>query len=314
MKSFQPKAEGNPSGVDGTNDPPGDAAGSGPGGAAAAGAETGRPSDASEHTTPEPLSCPAPAAAATSKSFGHSLEPSPIGLEPMAPRWATPSDNGDHASVTDPDAQLFRKSQGTGAILCHMGHALMVRGAARHRFEACAERQRPRRPGRADPGRWPCRTPRGTRHDPPPVPGLYPPPHAGHRQGLRQRRLRRRSATTPGPGRNDLPDRFLTPSAAPPATTTAPRPGSTARRSRSLSAGARPSEAWRRQSERPQTGEMAVDGSVRGDWPFLDLVGLADLIDAHARDHEKLRRADRASRQRRLRDADIGSLPSARGQ
>jgi transposase len=36
-----------------------------------------------------------------------------------------PSDNGDHASATDPDARLFRKSRGTGAVLCFMGHALM---------------------------------------------------------------------------------------------------------------------------------------------------------------------------------------------
>ncbi|HKO58212.1 MAG TPA: IS5 family transposase [Thermoanaerobaculia bacterium] len=36
-----------------------------------------------------------------------------------------PSDNGDHASTTDPDARLFRKSRGTGAVLCFMGHALM---------------------------------------------------------------------------------------------------------------------------------------------------------------------------------------------
>jgi hypothetical protein len=30
-----------------------------------------------------------------------------------------------HASTTDPDARLFRKSRGTGAILCFMGHTLM---------------------------------------------------------------------------------------------------------------------------------------------------------------------------------------------
>jgi transposase len=33
--------------------------------------------------------------------------------------------NETHASTTDPDARLFRKSRGTGAALCFMGHALM---------------------------------------------------------------------------------------------------------------------------------------------------------------------------------------------
>ena len=33
--------------------------------------------------------------------------------------------NATHASTIDPDARLFRKSRGTGAILCFMGHTLM---------------------------------------------------------------------------------------------------------------------------------------------------------------------------------------------
>ena len=33
--------------------------------------------------------------------------------------------NATHASVSDPDAQLYKKSPGTGAVLCFMGHALM---------------------------------------------------------------------------------------------------------------------------------------------------------------------------------------------
>lgn len=33
--------------------------------------------------------------------------------------------NATHASVTDPDARLYKKSPGTGAMLCFMGHALM---------------------------------------------------------------------------------------------------------------------------------------------------------------------------------------------
>ncbi|MBA3910937.1 MAG: IS5/IS1182 family transposase [Rhodobacter sp.] len=33
--------------------------------------------------------------------------------------------NATHASTTDPDARLYKKSSGTGAMLCFMGHALM---------------------------------------------------------------------------------------------------------------------------------------------------------------------------------------------
>lgn len=33
--------------------------------------------------------------------------------------------NATHASTTDPDARLYKKSPGTGAMLCFMGHALM---------------------------------------------------------------------------------------------------------------------------------------------------------------------------------------------
>lgn len=33
--------------------------------------------------------------------------------------------NATHASTTDPDAMLYRKSPGTGAVLCYMGHVLM---------------------------------------------------------------------------------------------------------------------------------------------------------------------------------------------
>ena len=33
--------------------------------------------------------------------------------------------NATHASITDPDARLYKKSPGTGAMLCFIGHALM---------------------------------------------------------------------------------------------------------------------------------------------------------------------------------------------
>lgn len=37
----------------------------------------------------------------------------------------TKRSNDTHASLTDPDARLYRKSAGTGARLCYMGHVLM---------------------------------------------------------------------------------------------------------------------------------------------------------------------------------------------
>jgi len=33
--------------------------------------------------------------------------------------------NATHVSTTDPDARLYKKSPGTGAVLCFVGHALM---------------------------------------------------------------------------------------------------------------------------------------------------------------------------------------------
>jgi hypothetical protein len=44
--------------------------------------------------------------------------------------------NATHASVTDPQARLYRKSPGVGALLCFMGHALMEN---RNGFVAQAE-------------------------------------------------------------------------------------------------------------------------------------------------------------------------------
>jgi hypothetical protein len=63
-------------------------------------------------------------------------EPTPSEIDPMS-RPTRQSRNADidfrgekrsnatHASTTDPDALLYKKSPGTGAMLCFMGHALM---------------------------------------------------------------------------------------------------------------------------------------------------------------------------------------------
>ncbi|RBP77749.1 hypothetical protein DFO80_1549 [Rhodobacter sp. 140A] len=37
--------------------------------------------------------------------------------------------NATHASITDPEARLYKKSPGTGAMLCFIGHALMENGS-----------------------------------------------------------------------------------------------------------------------------------------------------------------------------------------
>lgn len=98
MKSFQPKADtAPPDQVDEPDDPP------------------PPPSPPSDTTAPEP---------------------SNTEIEPM-PRKTSRNRNAEsdfrghkrsnatHASVTDPQARLYKKSPGAGAILCFMGHTLM---------------------------------------------------------------------------------------------------------------------------------------------------------------------------------------------
>jgi transposase len=98
MKSFQPKAEANPPENEGPGDPP------------------------APDTTLEPDPETAP-----SKT--------PAETDPM-PRTSRRRNaevdfkgekrsNATHASTTDPDARLYKKSPGTGALLCFMGHSLM---------------------------------------------------------------------------------------------------------------------------------------------------------------------------------------------
>jgi hypothetical protein len=95
IKSFQPKADAAPPDDEGTGDPP------------ASGA------------TPETTPSETPA------------ETDPMPHNPKVHRNAEVDfmgetrSNATHASITDPDARLYKKSPGTGAILCFMGHALM---------------------------------------------------------------------------------------------------------------------------------------------------------------------------------------------
>jgi len=99
MKSFQPKAEATPPDDEGPGDPPAP--------------------DTPLEPTPETAPSETPA------------ETDPMPRNSRRHRNAEVDFKGEkrsnatHASVTDPDARLYKKSPGTGAVLCFMGHALM---------------------------------------------------------------------------------------------------------------------------------------------------------------------------------------------
>ena len=96
MKSFQPKPEAAPSGGDSPDDPP-----SLP---LAADAET--PAQTSPETAP----------ITTEKPRDRNTEVDFRGQK---------RSNATHASVTDPEARLYKKLPGTGANLCFIGHTVM---------------------------------------------------------------------------------------------------------------------------------------------------------------------------------------------
>jgi transposase len=92
MKSFQPKGEGVP-----PDDDPGDP-------------PSTRTADALDQPQPEtaPMACPARRDRNAEVDFRGEKR-----------------SNATHASTTDPEARLYKKSPGTGAILCFMAHTLM---------------------------------------------------------------------------------------------------------------------------------------------------------------------------------------------
>ncbi len=95
MKSFQPKAADTPPGDDGPDDPP--------------------PTSVNPAIQPaqtEPETAPMPHATRRSRNAEINFK-------------GEKRSNATHASVTDPDARLYKKSAGTGAVRCFMGHALM---------------------------------------------------------------------------------------------------------------------------------------------------------------------------------------------
>jgi len=95
MKSFQPKAEGSPPDDQGPGDPP-------------------TPSIYSDNqpTKSEPETEPMP-------RTNHRNRNAEVDFK------GEKRSNATHTSTTDPEARLYKKSPGTGAALCFMGHALM---------------------------------------------------------------------------------------------------------------------------------------------------------------------------------------------
>ncbi len=92
MKSFQPKAE---------NTPPDDDPGS-----------PARPDDRHRGSTPHDRDRP-------------DAPPNRQNRNAELDFRGEKRSNATHASTTDPDARLYKKSPGTGAMLCFIGHALM---------------------------------------------------------------------------------------------------------------------------------------------------------------------------------------------
>jgi transposase len=95
MKSFQQKAEGPPPDNEGPDDPPTPSI-----------ARDNQPTQFEPETEPMPRS-------------NHRNRNAEVDFK------GEKRSNATHASTTDPEARLYKKSPGTGAALCFMGHALM---------------------------------------------------------------------------------------------------------------------------------------------------------------------------------------------
>jgi transposase len=93
MKSFQPRQEGVPPDDDAPGDPP-------------------APGPDVTPDQPQPETAPMPSPASSNRNAEVDFR-------------GEKRSNATHASTTDPDARLFKKSAGSGAVLCFMGHTLM---------------------------------------------------------------------------------------------------------------------------------------------------------------------------------------------
>ncbi len=100
MKGFQPKGEGAPPDEDGDRgDPPYDCS-------------DAAPDQPQTETETQPETAPM-------------TRPARRDRNAEADFRGEKRSNATHASTTDPDARLYKKSPGTGAMLCFMGHTLM---------------------------------------------------------------------------------------------------------------------------------------------------------------------------------------------
>ena len=95
MKSFQPKADIAPPDDEGPGDPP------------------------ASDTTPDTAASETPAETDQMPRNTKSHRNAEVDFK------GEKRSNATHASTTDPDARLYKKSPGTGAMLCFIGHALM---------------------------------------------------------------------------------------------------------------------------------------------------------------------------------------------
>ena len=95
MKSFQQKAEGTPPDNEGPDDPP---------------TPSIAPDNQPTQSEPETEPMPRP---------NHRNRNAEVDFK------GEKRSNATHASTTDPEARLYKKSPGAGATLCFMGHALM---------------------------------------------------------------------------------------------------------------------------------------------------------------------------------------------
>ena len=105
MKSFQPKVEGAPPDDQGPDDPP---------------AHDPSPDAQLNHPKSEPATEPeTETATGPMPNPGRRTRNTEVGLK------GEKRSNATHVSTTDPEARLYKKSAGTRAVLCFMGHALM---------------------------------------------------------------------------------------------------------------------------------------------------------------------------------------------
>gem|GEM_PF-2909311 len=155
--------------------------------------------------------------------------------------------NATHASTTDPEVRLYKKSPGAGTMLCFMGHMLME-----NRSGLIVQTDLTQADGKAERR---AALDMIHRHSTPRRLDVYVDPHPQRRQGLRQRRLRRRSpaglrdpACRPK-GRGTRPS-----TGAPPVIPAVPPRRSAARRSRSPAAGPGPWAAGPRPSIAASSG------------------------------------------------------------